>query len=316
MENYNTRASSNYMKSTKQYTIKIDNDVYQKIMHWVDKASGEVSGLGKLTLNKTTGIIEIKSATLIKQENTGSTTDLDAAAVSKAMFELRDEPGDLNFWWHSHVNMDVFWSGTDLDTIEQIGSRGYVVATVFNKRRELKSCLYYPAGNVLFDDAVGVLVDDIPTSIIEYIPAATIEAWDKEFEEKCAVRVYTPTYFPEYPEMDGYGHEYSEHYEKDWYKNYNKAPKQNDEFDFGDNANSANIEAIHEAKIYSITPQLEVLKGQMDIANDFGQARRFLNMIFNRINKLRLPEKKRDSLKKPYLDAFNSKYPKLEKQNA
>lgn len=62
---------------------------------------------------------------------------MDAASIAKAMYETRDDEGMFNFWWHSHVNMGVFWSGTDMDTIRQIGSQGFVVATVFNKKNEM-----------------------------------------------------------------------------------------------------------------------------------------------------------------------------------
>ena len=42
---------------------------------------------------------------------------------------------DLNFHFHSHVNMNVFWSGTDLNLQRNWNGR-YLLAIVANKRKE------------------------------------------------------------------------------------------------------------------------------------------------------------------------------------
>lgn len=159
--------------------VEIDEEVYAKIMHWIDKASGEVSGLGKIEM--VNGVFRVTSAILLKQENTSVTTDIDAKAVGKAMFELKDEPGQLNWWWHSHVNMDVFWSGTDLDTIHQIGQGGWFLATVLNKKREMKSA-YFQKGGVA--GLPGLFIDDLPTRTIYLYEEAKMQEWDKDFDEK------------------------------------------------------------------------------------------------------------------------------------
>lgn len=158
--------------------VEIEEEVYHKIMHWIDKADGEVSGLGKITMEN--GIFRVTSAILLKQENTSVTTDIDAAAVGKAMFELKDEPGHMNWWWHSHVNMEVFWSGTDMDTIHEFGNQGWVLATVLNKKRETRSC-YFQKGTGFIPS---ILIDDIPTRTIFMASEETFEQWDKEFTEK------------------------------------------------------------------------------------------------------------------------------------
>ena len=94
--------------------VCIDRPVYQKILHWVDKSTEEISGLGKVVMEN--GVFVVKSAVLAKQENTPSHTEMNGTAVAKMMYQLKDEPGHLNFWWHSHANMEVFWSGEDTDT--------------------------------------------------------------------------------------------------------------------------------------------------------------------------------------------------------
>lgn len=173
--------------------VEIDEEVHAKIMHWIDKAAGEVSGLGKIEI--VNGVFRVTSAILLKQENTSVTTDIDAKAVGKAMFELKDEPGQLNWWWHSHVNMDVFWSGTDLDTIHLIGQGGWFLATVLNKKREMKSA-YYQKGGVA--GLPGIFVDDLPTRTIYLFEESKLEQWDKDFDSKVTEKKwsYDPGKFP------------------------------------------------------------------------------------------------------------------------
>lgn len=167
-------------------TVSIDEPIWQKINYWVQKAHGEVSGLGKIVI--TDGVFRVVEAILVNQENAASSTELDPASVARAMYELRDTPGHLNFWWHSHVNMEVFWSGTDVDTIREIGRHGFVVSTVFNKKREFLSSIYIKAGELLPE----VFMDRVSTTIQSYLPAGTTDAWDKEYDAKCKSYVWKP----------------------------------------------------------------------------------------------------------------------------
>jgi len=169
--------------------VQIDDEVYEKVMHWITKADGEISGLGKIVVEN--GVFRVTSAMLLKQENTSVTTEFDGAAVGKAMFELKDEPGTLNWWWHSHVNMDVFWSGTDMDTIHEIGAGGWVVATVLNKSRESRTCYYQKGAGFI----PALVVDDIPTTIISNISEELTSAWDKEFDANVTTKKISRSYY-------------------------------------------------------------------------------------------------------------------------
>lgn len=153
--------------------VKIDSIVKQKIMHWVNASSYECSGIGKLLIEN--GEIRVIDAILLPQKNTSATTDIDAEDLGKAMFLLKDQPGELRFWWHSHVNMSVFWSGTDMATIRSIGSNGWFVSSVFNKKWESRTCLYMKKPFETF-------IDEIP--LIEYhaIPADVRARWDEEYK--------------------------------------------------------------------------------------------------------------------------------------
>lgn len=156
--------------------VVIDNMVFQKVMHWVNKSNFEVSGLGNVIYDPETNIIRVIDAIILPQKNTASTTDIDGAAVAKAMFMLRNSPGEMKWWWHSHVNMGVFWSGTDISTIKQLGSGGWFAATVFNKKQETKSA-YCQNG------PIRLLVPEVPTHVSSPANDELIRQWDTEYEK-------------------------------------------------------------------------------------------------------------------------------------
>ncbi len=164
-------------------SIEISEDVYKKIMYWIEKSDFEISGLGKIMVDKESNTIRVIDACLIKQENSAASTDLDAAAVGKAMFLLKDAPGDLRFWWHSHVNMGVFWSGTDQATIKQISTHGWFVSTVFNKKREMKSA-FSQSG------PIRLIIEDVPTKIEQIIDPNLVAQWDKEYNDNVTIKNY------------------------------------------------------------------------------------------------------------------------------
>jgi hypothetical protein len=165
--------------------IMIESMVYHKIMHWVNKSSYEVSGLGKITYKD--GRITVIDAILLPQKNGSAHTDIEGADVGKAMFLLKDTPGDLRWWWHSHVNMDVFWSGTDRDTIDKITQGGWFVSTVFNKRHEMRSAL-----SMVSPLPLG-FIDNIPTQQIQYLDPEAVKKWDDDYEKNVTnlMRTYT-----------------------------------------------------------------------------------------------------------------------------
>ncbi len=167
-------------KTLNNTRIIFDREAYSKILYFVDKSYQEVSGLGKV-IREADGTFLVKDVMMLPQKNTMGSTDIDATDVAKAQYEMRNTPGELNFWWHSHVDMDVFWSGTDIDTIASIGGAGYVVASVFNKRREQKNAIYC---NLPFGETpLKIFLPEMPHQVVTYLPKATFDLWDAEYEK-------------------------------------------------------------------------------------------------------------------------------------
>lgn len=169
--------------------LQIPKETFAKIMHWVNKSDKEVSGFGKVKFWKETGVFEVQDVYLLKQENGSAHTDIDPASLSKLLYTSREVEGDLRFWWHSHVNMAVFWSAQDRETINELGQNGWIVASVFNKKEEIRTAVCHMAQkkSPLFgtEDAPTLeFIDDVATYIMD--PDVTDEmkaAWDKEFAE-------------------------------------------------------------------------------------------------------------------------------------
>ena len=121
--------------------IVIGREAYDKIMYFVHKAKFEISGLGNVQVID--GVPTVTDIILLKQENDPTETEMDADAVAKAVYDhhVSGMEGELKFWWHSHVNMGVFWSATDKDTIKELTQNGWFIHGVFNKKNEYK-CAY------------------------------------------------------------------------------------------------------------------------------------------------------------------------------
>jgi hypothetical protein len=116
------------------------------------------------------------------QECTGSTTDIN----DSELMDLQSDHDGLNFWFHSHVNMPAFWSGTDEDTINKFSKGGFVLAMVMNKAGEYKIS-YQQNGNKFFP--AGVRIDNIKMEII-YPDYPITQA---QIDEKVKVKVWKPT---------------------------------------------------------------------------------------------------------------------------
>lgn len=178
--------------------ILIKEEVYDKVMHWVQSsAPNEVSGFGKVTINDK-GEFEINEAYLIEQEVGGAHTDIDAKGLAKLMYESKDEPGQLRWWWHSHANMQVFWSGQDKATIEELGKQGWIIATVFNVKHEYRSAVCYMTSKTVktpwgVSTSEGVELEDNVTLEIQSTryTAETVAQWDAELAKKVRQRKYT-----------------------------------------------------------------------------------------------------------------------------
>jgi hypothetical protein len=134
-------------------------EVEERMRHYTNLAAGEVSGLG--TVEEFDGGFLVTDLFLPKQTCSPGGTDLDQESVATLIMELDQagkDPGALRFWWHSHGNLDVFWSGTDEQCINNLANGDYVLSLVTNKRGDVLARLdiFRP---------VRVTLDKVPVSV-------------------------------------------------------------------------------------------------------------------------------------------------------
>jgi hypothetical protein len=150
----------------------------KRIKYYTQAADGEVSGLGTVIKDEK-GRHVVNKVFLLEQESSGADTELDTEAISKLMTDMmakNEDPALLKFWWHSHANMGVFWSGTD-DSCAETLSKEFAFSLVVNKAGDLRCRLdLYNPFRITFD---GIKV----TEIIQE-DASLKEQCEKEIKEK------------------------------------------------------------------------------------------------------------------------------------
>lgn len=198
-----------------EFQLHIPERVYNKIMYWIQKSSpNEIAGFGSLSFDVEHRIFRVNDAMLLKQEVSSGDAEIDDNAINKAMYEQRNDPGALKWHWHSHPTFGVFWSGTDMNLIRQLGQQGWIVASVFNLKKEVRTAFLTSVD--LMGKPHDVFVDDFKT-IVERpaMTAAQLAAFDAEYEANVTSK-WKSSYKPyEYPSEKKYAPPASRHIDGD-----------------------------------------------------------------------------------------------------
>jgi hypothetical protein len=133
--------------------VYVDPILWSEIMYMVHQSKVEISFMCDVTT--VNDMPYVFRWYLPEQKNSGSSTEMCPKSLGSIPIP---EHGYTNVWIHSHVQMGVFWSSTDMDTIKQLGKNGYVISIVVNQKDEYK-CSYYQAGDGFYPP---VFQDDIP----------------------------------------------------------------------------------------------------------------------------------------------------------
>ncbi len=170
--------------------VSIERFAYERIRAFVTKASTEIGGMLAVERASPTHL-RIVRADVLPQEVTGGSVELDEVAVHKWLEEHAGwKPGHTGLptalfgFWHSHVNMGVFWSGVDNATLVKAWlNKGLLVNLVANKKGETKVRVDTLVGGDKLDDTFHWTVDDIKLEVEVPVFAGLQETVDKEFTE-------------------------------------------------------------------------------------------------------------------------------------
>lgn len=168
--------------------VSFTPEAYDKMFNYIHAIDAEISGFGKIERisNNEIKIVDIK---IFKQTVSSSETEIDEEDISSFLIELmnnNENPEDWKVWWHSHHTMDVFWSGTDVATINKlVASMGWVLSVVGNKRDLLKCRLDIKEPFKMHKDDIPI----VKPTFIRIIP----EDIKEEVKEKVTEKAYTYT---------------------------------------------------------------------------------------------------------------------------
>lgn len=106
---------------------------------YIDLVDVEVGGLGIVSRYRSDFLIE--EIHLLEQQVSYSSTDLDQRAIALLIQDIVAKGGDagkLRLWWHSHGNMQSYWSAQDENCIAGFGRHGsdWMISVVGNHRMD------------------------------------------------------------------------------------------------------------------------------------------------------------------------------------
>jgi len=142
-------------------TIWFTSDAWAKMIALVDTFQKEIAWQGIVSrIQDTTNEWVVSDIIVYKQKVTGAHVDTDVEEFGpwkNYWAEKADEEGAcINFQGHSHVNMAVSPSGTDMqdqETRMADQKRGFYIFTIQNKKREANYWIYDFDNNIAYDTA-------------------------------------------------------------------------------------------------------------------------------------------------------------------
>jgi len=168
---------------------------WDKIINYAKAAKDlEISGFADCKYDKELGQIIVGEVYLLEQSVGGATVHMDEEAVSKFNMELVKKGVKQlpQIWWHSHVDMGAFFSGTDQETSEQLRNDSYSVSLVVNKRGDSHARMYINTKiqvqsmgeNFVHEDWVDISDLTVRTEHEDKIPQAIIDEVEKKIHQK------------------------------------------------------------------------------------------------------------------------------------
>jgi len=124
-----------------EFKIIIPLESYRKIFAYVDLVNTEITGFADCEYNEEDKVFKMGEIYLLEQEASGAEVEMSEEKVSEFTLQMVNA-GKTQLprcWWHSHANMNVFFSGTDEEAIKDLKNDTFLLALVVNKERELRA---------------------------------------------------------------------------------------------------------------------------------------------------------------------------------
>lgn len=121
--------------------LKITSDAYTKLWYFICECDQEITGFGKVRKTDE-DMLEIFDIEIFPQEVSGTHATLDDEALAQFIADKVRAGEDIaayRVWWHSHVNLEAFFSAIDTGTIDISTEFPYLISIVGNKKGVFKS---------------------------------------------------------------------------------------------------------------------------------------------------------------------------------
>ena len=173
---------------------------YQKIMGYADVCDTEITGFADVTFDDDRNGLVVGEVFLLEQVGAASEVEMSEESIGKFTNEcMKKGMTQLpRLWWHSHVNMGAFFSGTDEQAMKDLKNESWSVALVVNKKEEMKATLnlYQP---------VELQVTDLPVVVL-YPKYGELEELRTEVEQKVTKKKFSlPAYTGKHNKGKGQG---------------------------------------------------------------------------------------------------------------
>ena len=204
--------------------ILFTKEAWDKIHLYIEHCPNEISGLGAAKFDGDN--IIINDIGIWKQECGPAETEVidheSVVTLAAEMIAKGHSMEELCVWWHSHANIDSFFSATDHNCIEKWINNKFLVAVVGNKKGKYKGmvAIKQPIPCHIDDIEVGLATEEIDISQAEVIKAEIKEKISAPVVKPMVLTSYRQNFVPDDYEPYDYSHGYSKKKKK---KQSNKA---------------------------------------------------------------------------------------------
>ena len=162
----------------------IPDTAWNTLQGYVKATSGEISGFFDVEYDMELKALKVGTIyPLLDQVASGADVEISEDAIQSFMLDHIKAGHDQmpRGWWHSHANLEVFFSGTDENTINKLNNDSYIVALVVNKTEHAYS-------KVSFIKPFPVQVEDLTIEIDGL--SADLPDVSEDVKSKVKVRQY------------------------------------------------------------------------------------------------------------------------------
>lgn len=177
--------------------ILFDRKAWQTINLYIQLAEGEISGLARGVLSPNKKVLHVSDVRIWPQECTSAETEVtsndELVNLALAMQADGAAPEDICVWWHSHANMQSFFSTTDDATITNWVNNRFLCAIVGNKAGDFKA-------RIDVKEPIQYTIDEKDITIShagENVPEELYNFVKNEIETKVTTRTYQQSALPQ-----------------------------------------------------------------------------------------------------------------------